>query len=111
MMEYIYFVVYLLSFAFMSAGVVYMAKYRRFQDKKVSDSANAYIFGLMLFTIYVAIMMLDSGKFIVQGLLPGYYSEFNSYLFYLVLMGNLVIVILMSICYLVSVLLLKETKS
>jgi|SRR3989344_2615695 len=109
--DILYFTLYFFSLLFITLSMVTLAKYRRFQDKKILNSTNTYIFGLLFLAIYIFIATLNTGKFIVKELLINYYSSYIGYLNYLLIISELFIIIFMSVCYLITALLLKEINN
>ncbi len=106
----VYFIVYFLTSLFLISSIVFIAKYRRFQDKRLLNPINAYIFGLIFLLMYMAIKTLDLSKPFVKELIPGYYNSFAVYTNYLILISDLGIILMIAACYLISVILFKETK-
>ena len=104
----IYFILYFLSALVLIVSITYLVKYRKFQSHKAIDGVNSYIFGLIFLLIYLLIQTLDFGKFIFEKLLPSYFNSINVYINYLVLISNLSIILMIAVCFLISVLVLKE---
>jgi len=107
----ILFTFYSFSVVFLILSLVFLAKYKRFQSEHINKTADIYLFGLVFLALYAFIGFLDSGKFIVESLLPSLYSDFEIYVDYLMIISNIFFVLLMSICYFISALLMKETPN
>ena len=107
----IVFTLYLFSVLFFILSIVFLAKYKRFQSEHIIKTADVYLFGLVFLTLYSFVMFLDSGKFVVERLVPSLVSNFEVYINYLMLISNIFFILLMSICYLISVLLMKEAPN
>lgn len=110
-LEIIFFILYFLSAVFLVLSVVFLAKYKKFQAEEINKSADVYLFGLLFLFLYTFIMLLDSGKFIIKKIIPSFFHDYALYVNYLMLISNLSFILLMSICYLIAVLLLKETEA
>ena len=107
-LKIIYLILYILSTLTLFASIVYLAKYRRFQSSKAIDGVNTYIFGLIFLFIYFSIQSLNFGIFIIEKIMPSYYNLFSQYINYLNLISGLFIVLMIAVCFLISVIILKE---
>lgn len=110
-LEILFFIIYLLSSFFLISSLFFLIKYKKFQPEHVNRGADAYLFGLLFLFLYTFIMLLDSGKFIIGKILPSFFHTFQIYVNYLAIISNLAFILLMSLCYLVAVLLIKENAS
>ena len=106
----IYFILYFLSTIFLLLSIVYLIKYRRFQDIKLINAINAYIFGLIFLLIFILIKSLDLSRQFVKEFIPSYYNTLGTYVSYMLLGSDLFIVLMIAICYMISVIFLKEEK-
>ena len=106
--DIVYFTLYFFSSLFFLLSIVYLTKYKRFQDSRTLDSTNTYILGLACLTLYLFINSLSFGGFIIKKLMPSFFNTFLSYVGFLSLAANLVLGLLVGICFLISVILLKE---
>ena len=109
-LNFIYFIFYFLSTIFLLLSIIYLIKYRRFQDIKLINAINTYIFGLIFLLIFLLIKSLDLCRQFVKEFAPNYYNTFGAYVNYMLLGSDLFIVLMIAICYMISVILLKEDK-
>lgn len=109
-LDIIYFFLYLISAIFFLVSIVYLAKYKRFQDSRTLNGSDSYLFGLVFLVLYLLINGLSYGSSIIKMIIPGYFNTFSTYLNYLVLISNLFFILMISVCFLISVILLKEAN-
>lgn len=110
-LEILFFVLYILSTIFLILSLIFLIKYKKFQPDQINKSTDVYLFGLVFLSLYSFIMFLKSSEFIVEKFLPNFISNYEIYVNYLMLISNLSFVLLMSICYLIAVLLMKEINT
>ena len=110
-LEFLFFALYLLSAIFLLLSLVFLAKYKKFQSEQINMSADVYLFGLFFLFLYTFTMFLDSGKFVIEKLLPSFLYNYDIYVNYLMIVSNLAFILLMSMCYLIAVLLMRENET
>ncbi len=110
-LDIIYFFLYLFSSILLILSLIFLAKYRRFHDTMIINSINVYLFGLFFLFIYILIESFNYSNFIIKSLFPSYFSIINIYIKYLLIISNLFFILMISVCYLISVILLKEANT
>ncbi|MEK6937131.1 MAG: hypothetical protein AABW58_03615 [Nanoarchaeota archaeon] len=109
-LEMLFFILYLLSSLFLILSLVFLIKYKNYQPDTFNTSTDVYLFGLVFLFLYTFITFLDSGKFIIEKILPSFVNNYSIYINYLMTISNLSFILLMSISYLIAVLIMKETN-
>ena len=107
-LDIIYFSLYIVSSIFFLVSLIYLAKYKKFQDSRTLNSSDSYLLGLVFLVLYLFVNGLSYGSIIIKKIIPSYFNTFSMYLDYLVLISNLFFILMIGICFLISVILLKE---
>ena len=93
---------YVLSLVFVILGIIFLIRFRDYENKRLLDGYNSLLFGVFAFALFLFVKVVFYFSSIFR------FRVIFGYMEFLISLSNVVLVPLMVICFLVGIWLFRE---